>query len=705
MLVPYEWIREFVDIPADPNEVSRRLTMIGLEVEGTASVDGDVVFEVNVTPNRPDCLSIIGIARELSAAFDVPLRIPPHSVSGEQPDSDFTVDILDHDLCNRYTGRVIAGVRIAGSPEWIRKKLEKCGIRSVNNVVDITNYVLLEFGHPLHAFDADLLKGKKVVVATPDSFKRTLNSFVHEKETDRADSGTKARIRTLDGTERIIPRDSLLIWDAENPVAVAGVMGGAESEVKGHTGNIFLESAYFDPSSVRKTSKGLGLSSESSYRFERGTDIEFLEKALDRAALLIQEIAGGTVHKIIDAYPVRHRAVPVEVKYERIRKALGVALTNTEMLGILKRLDIPSEDRGEDFVVLPPSGRRDIVRESDVAEEIARIFGYENIPTTNPRSPLPSGHLNQKFFNMHRIRGAMIKAGFTEAINFSFMGMSDLEMIKVPEADQRRKVMALSNPLSQDGCLLRTTLVPSLITNLKYNLDRGMTDIRLFEVARVFENTEERLPKEEFRLAGVFYTGRSPSLWKEDARGFFIAKGAIESLFCEVRTGQYTFVPCTESYLHAGQSADILVQGSRIGYLGVLGPDMVEKLDLKKQKPEIVVFEINLEPLLSGSTDVVQYAEIPRYPSVERDVAVVVDEAIPSSRIQDLIRTYPSHFIADVSVFDYFRGGNIPEGKKSLAYNIIYRSKERTLRDEEIEELHASIVAYIIQQTGGELRK
>jgi len=689
MLVPYEWLKEFVEIPADPEEAAKRLTMIGFEVEGTESVNGDVVFEVNVTPNRPDCLSIIGISRELSAAYDIPLKMPPHEISGEQPVSDFLVDILNPELCNRYAGRVIKGVRIAESPGWIKTKLEKCGIRSINNIVDMTNYVLLEFGHPLHAFDADLLKGRKVIVGTPDTVKG---------------QGLRTKLKTLDGAEREIPGDSLLIWDAENPVAVAGVMGGSETEVTDQTKNIFLESAYFDPYSVRKTSKSLGLSSESSYRFERGTDIEFLEKALDRAALMIQQIAGGTIHQILDAYPMKYISDTIEVKYGRINRILGISLTNTEMLKILTRLGIPAEDRGEKVALFPPPNRRDIRRESDVAEDIARIYGYENIPTTKPRSPLSSGRINRKIANMNIIRGAMRKAGFTEAINYSFMGMSSLEMIAIPDDDRRRKVIAVSNPLSQEECLLRSTLIPSLIGNLKYNLDRGIKDIRLFEISRVFEDTGRNLPKEEFRLGGIFYTGKSASLWKEDAKGFFITKGALESLFGEVKISHYNFSPSSEPFLQTGQSADIFVSDSCVGYVGVLGPDMVEKLDLKKQKPEIVVFEINLDLLLTFIPDVMQYTDIPKYPPVERDIAVVVDETIPSSRIQEIIRAYPSQFIEDVSVFDYFKGGNIPEGKKSLAFNIIYRSKDRTLREEEVEELHTLLVDHIIEKTGGKLR-
>ncbi len=691
MRVPYEWLKEFVDITATPEEVAERLTMIGLEVEGSESVKGDTVFEVNVTPNRPDCLSIIGIARELSAAFKTPLKIPAHDIKGEQPISDFFVEILTPQLCNRYAGRVIKDVMISESPEWIKTRLEKCGIRAINNIVDITNYVLLEFGHPLHAFDADKISSKKIRIST---------------------AGTNNKIVTLDGIERELHEDALLIWDSVNPIAIAGVMGGMETEVSDKTNNIFLESAYFEPFSIRRTSKKLNLASESSYRFERGTDIEFLEKALNRAALIISEIAGGTIHKIIDVYPVKYVSEPVEVGYKRINNILGTNLSNVDMLEILKRLGIPAEDKGNVFVVYPPSHRRDIKRDSDIAEEIARIYGYSMIPTTIPKSPLSSGRLNKKTMNINRLREAMRKTGFSEVINYSFMGMSSLDMLAIPEADRRRKVIAINNPLSQDECLLRTTLIPALIGNLKYNLDRGIEDIRFFEISRVFsatadlrEDIEKMLPLEELRLGGIFYREKTPSLWKEDVQEFFITKGALESMFEDLKISEYSFSSSSEPFLHTGQACDIYVKNFYVGYLGVLGPEIVEKLDLIKQKPEIVLFEINLDLFLTLIPDSIKYSQIPKYPCIERDIAVVVDENIPAAEIKDIIRNFPSELIEDISIFDFYKGTNIPEGKKSLAFNIIYRSKEKTLTDEEIEELHASLVKYLLGKTGGELRK
>ena len=687
MRVPFEWLKELVAITATAEEVAERLTMIGFEVEGIEQVDSDTIFEVNVTPNRPDCLSIIGIAREVSAAFNIPLKIPRHDITGDLPNPNFSVEILNPELCNRYVGRVIKDVVISESSDWIKKRLEKCGIRSVNNVVDITNFVLLEYGHPLHAFDADTIHGRKIRVATPDTI-----------------SKKKAKIKTIDGVEREIPGDSLLIWDADEPIAIAGVMGGLETEVSDATKNIFLESAYFDPLSVRRTSKRLNLTSESSYRFERGTDIEFLEKALNRAAFLIQEIAGGTIHEIVDEYPVKYKSEGIQIRYEKINSILGTGISKKEMLEIMKRLGIAAEDKGDLFIVYPPSFRRDVKRESDVAEEISRLYGYNRIPVRVPRSPLSSTRSDKRMEKVACIREGMRKSGFTEVINYSFMSPSSLDMINIPEGDRKRNALAIRNPLRKEESLLRTTLAPSLIENLTFNLDRGIKDIQFFEVSKVFEDDGDELPLEELRLGGIFYREKVPSLWKEDTHGFFITKGVLESLFEELKIKEYSFVPSSEPFLNKGQASDVHITDSPAGYIGVLAPDIIERLDLKK-KIEVVLFELNLNPILSSIPDSIQYSPIPKYPSVERDIAIVVDEAIPASEITEVIKAFPSELIEEVSIFDYYKGGNIPSGKKSIAFSILYRSKERTLTDEEVEKLHSSLVEHIIRKTGGELRK
>lgn len=687
MRLPFEWLKELVAVTTTAENIAEKLTMIGFEVEGMERIEGDSVLEVNVTPNRPDCLSIVGIAREVSAAFKTPLKMPSHDIWSALPNPDFSVEILNPELCNRYAGRVLKDVVISESPEWIQKRLEKCGIRSINNVVDITNYVLLEYGHPLHAFDANMIVGRKIRVATPDAV-----------------SKGKTKIKTLDGVEREIPGDSLLIWDSEDPIAIAGVMGGLETEVNDDTKDIFLESAYFEPLSVRRISRRLNLASESSFRFERGTDIEFLEKALNRAAILIHEIAGGVFHEIVDSYPVKYKPEGIQVRLERINRILGTNLQMEEIIQIMHRLGISTEDRGDFFIAHPPAFRRDIKRENDIAEEVSRLHGYDRIPIRVPRSPLSSTRANKRMENAVRIREGMRKSGYSEVVNYSFMSSLSLDIIDIPEKDSRRNSIAIRNPLKKENSLLRTTLVPSLIENLKYNLDRGINDIRFFEISKVFEDLGEELPLEKLMLGGIFYKEKLPSLWKEDAHSFFIAKGALEALFEELKITEYSFVPSSEPFLHKGQSSDINISATSIGCIGVLAADIVERLNLKK-KTHIVLFELNLDTLLSFVPDSIIYSPVPRYPLVERDIAIVIDEDIPASEIKEIIRDFPSELIEEVWVFDYYKGANIPKGKKSLAFSIIYRSKQRTLTDEEVEKLHSSVVEHIMKITGGELRK
>ncbi|MBI3378206.1 MAG: phenylalanine--tRNA ligase subunit beta [Nitrospirae bacterium] len=683
MRVPFDWLKEFVDITKSPEEVADMLTMAGLEVEAVEKLDGDFVFEVNVTPNRPDCLSIIGIARELATAINLPLKHPEHDIKEEASDAGFKIEILDADLCHRYAGRVIKGVKIAPSPDWLRNRITKCGIRTINNIVDITNYVLMESGHPLHAFDLNTLKGKSIKVALAEE---------------------DCNIVTLDGIERKLPPDALLIWDAKNPVAIAGVMGGAETEVSDFTHDVFLESAYFEPASVRRTSRALGLKSESSYRFERGTDIEALSNALDRAAYLIRQVSGGMVYKKVDVYPKRFVPVTVDVRYDRVNKVLGTEIPDKEMVDIIKRLGLAVDLHKDYFTVEPPAFRTDLKTEADIIEEIARIYGYQNIRTTIPKAAISGGNPDRKQACAIRIKDVVRKAGFNEAINYSFMAETDLDIFDITAEDRRRRAVSIKNPLKKESSLLRTTLIPSLVENFMRNFSRGIRDIRIFELSRVFEDIGRPLPLEIMCLGGVYYRERKPSLWKEEAQGFYIVKGMIEDLFGDLHIKGYAFSPSSEPFLHPGQSCEIRISGSRIGFLGAVSPMVVEKLDLKVPKPEIVVFEIDLDRLVSLIPASMEYSPIPKFPCIERDIAIIVDDTLRAFDIENLIRAYPSELIEDVSIFDFYKGRNIPDEKKSLAFTVRYRSDNRTLTEAEVEEMHLNIVKYITAETGGKLR-
>ncbi len=683
MRVPIEWLKEFVDFTLSPEELSLKLTMIGLEVEAVEKVGDDTVFEVNVTPNRPDCLSILGIAREVSAMLGIPLKFPEYRVAEETGDSAVSVEISDTDLCRRYAGRDITGVAIGESPEWMRKRLEKCGMRPINNVVDITNYVLLEMGHPLHAFDRDTLNGRKIRVAR------------------NRPGGT---ITTLDGTQRLLPDEALLIWDGERPVAVAGVMGGAETEVKEKTKNVFLESAYFLPSSIRRTSKATGLKTESAYRFERGTDIELLEKALDRAASLMAVFAGGRVSRKVDVYPVPFRAAEIKVRYRRVDKVLGLTIPHDEAVSIAERLGMGVATDREFFTAMPPSFRGDLQKEIDVIEEIARFYGYDRIPVTVPRTQISREPGDIRYHHIQTVKDSFRGSGFSEAINYSFMNYRVLDMLEIGEEDARRRALILRNPLNEEESHLRTAIIPSLIQNLVYNVSMGGRDLRLFEVSRIFIDSGGALPEEEHHLGAIYFRERGPALWKDETPDFFIVKGAVQSLLDTLRIGDSAFTPSSEPFLHPGKSADIRASGRKIGFLGTLHPGVVEKFSLKVSHPEILVAEMNLDVLLSFVPEGLKYVPIPKHPHIDRDIALIVDESLPSAKIMEQMRSYPSELIEEISVFDHYKGKNIPSGKKSLAFTVRYRAKDRTLTDSEIEELHGRLLAYITEKTAGVVR-
>lgn len=718
MRVPFEWLKEFIEIKGSPSDVAHKLTMIGLEVETIEEIDDDIVFEINVTPNRPDCLSIIGIARELSAIYNIPIKFPEHSISAEIKELDFNVDIIDSDLCHRYAGRVVKNVKIAPSPDWMIKRLQKCNIRAINNVVDITNYVLLELGHPLHAFDLDKIKGHLIRVGTPKG--------LGYKD--------KVRFKTLDEIEREITEDTLLIWDKEKPIAIAGVMGGADTEVTDLTRNIFIESAYFDPSSIRKTSKRLGLKTESSYRFERGTDIKILKKALDRAAYLMKLLAHGEIYGKIDIYPKRFIPADIIVRIRRVNDVLGLNLSKDEILNILNRLGIEAEDLADRLRIKPPTYRRDLQNEYDIIEEVARLYGYDRIKAELPKGTIGigqgSGVRSQESIVKNNIKQSLLKSGFTEVINYSFMGFQDLDLLRINERDERREAIVIKNPLKIEDTLMRTTLLPGLIRNLRHNIFHGNRDLRLFEVAKIFIRSKDYdLPYEREHLAMLLYKERVKALYKDDTPVFYIVKGIIEAILNDLKISEYCFVRSKEPFLHPGQAADIYIvksqeseirrqriEGKRqienqdleaeikIGYIGSLSPEILGELDLSIYKPSIVVAEIDLSRLMPHITKEMRYRPIPKYPFIERDTAIIVDATLQAETLLKLLKSYQSELIEDISIFDVYQGKNIPDDKKSIAFSVRYRSSDRTLTDDEVDSLHNDLVKYILRETKGELR-
>lgn len=689
MRVSFAWLSEFIKTGLSVEKIAHMLTMSGLEVEALEAALNDVILEVNVTPNRADCLSVLGVVRELSVLTGEPVILPSSVIKSKEENEkdllpEIKVEIRNAELCRRYSGRVIRNVKIGPSPEWMAKRLEDYGIRSINNIVDITNYVLVELGHPLHAFDLKTLKGGRIVVDTADNIYR--------------------KIKTLDGVERKLPENALVIADAEDPIALAGIMGGASTEVEESTTDIFLEAAWFEPVNIRKTAKALGLSSESSYRFERGADIEIIPFALDRASYLMQEYAGGVPHKAVDVFPGKKIPRAIEVNAQRVSKLLGTDIQKDEIIKILERLGFAPKWNDSLITVFPPSYRLDVEAEQDIVEEVARIYGYDKIPTILPVSRLSAREAPLRSNFIKDARQNIRRSGYNEAINFSFMNPQAFELLSLNDDDIRRSAVALINPLNQEESLLRTTLLPALIENLKHNLQRGLRNIRLAETARIFikRNTGE-LPIEHLMLAGISMMNRTYSFWRNGTEDFYCAKGAVEALLDEFRIRDRSFGPCGEPFLHPGKSADVMVSGQRCGFVGVLSPTVREKAELKG-KEDITVFELNMDLIFAALPGIPVYRSIPRFPAVERDIALIVDESVNAAQVIIKIKEYPSELIENAVVFDLYKGEGIPAGKKSMAFNVRYRATGKTLTEEEVEQIHEGLIKDLLVHTGGSLR-
>lgn len=655
-------------------------------VPGTRLIDelgvNDVLLEIGITPNRPDCLSVVGTAREAAAVLSGTAGYPDTSVkeSGASVGDYLSVEIKSPAGCPRYTCRVIRNVKIGPSPKWMKTRLESAGIRAINNVVDVTNYVLLELGQPLHAFDYDLVKGKKIVVR-------------------QAEDGET--ITTLDGVERKLSSDDLLICDGERPVALAGVMGGADTEVSEGTTNILLESACFSPDTVRKTSRKTGLKSESSYRFERGVDPEGVAKALDRAAALISELAGGEVAAgRIDENPVIIEPAVVSVTAARVNAILGTDISEEEIISIQKRLGLRllSSEKGV-LTFEVPTYRVDLTREIDIIEETARLYGYNNVPVTLPavamKTELPGGvrAVQAKF------KEVFTANGFYEAINYSF---EDEELLGLFSPE---KALPILNPISKDGAVMRTSLTAGLVKNVLLNLNRQESDVRIFETGKIYIPwSGEKLPKETNKLAAAATGRKQPELWDREEFDFFDLKAVLEMALGALHAHEsVSFKPAPEiEFLHPGKSAEIIIDGEAVGYAGEIHPGLMERLELTKR---VYVAEIDLDAaarLTAGKKG--EFKPLPKFPSVRRDIALVVDQAVSAGSIIDEIRSMGSGLIEDARIFDVFTGGTVQEGKKSVAVSLHLRASDKTLTEEEINRIQDKALKKLQLALGAELR-
>ena len=643
----------------------------------------DVVFELEVTPNRPDCLSLIGVAREIRAETGNALKLPEVTLTENSTDirEMTSVTIAASDLCPRYAARVIQGVKIGQSPSWLQQRLESVGIGVINNIVDITNFVLMEYGQPLHAFDYHKLAENRIVVR-------------------RAAAGET--LTTLDEVARELTPDMLVIADAEKSVALAGVMGGYDSEITEATCDVLLESAYFNPSSIRATAKALGMSTEASYRFERGADPGIVLAALDRAAQLIAELAGGTICKgVVDVYPGVQPMIQIQLRPERVNFILGTEIEATEMKEILEHLGFDVEASGSVYQVAVPTFRSDITREIDLIEEIARVYGYDNIPTTLPKGDIPVPAPNPKVEVHRRVKHFLLAAGMMEAINYSFCNPNCFDKIRFTANDPRRDVLKLRNPLSPEMSVLRTTLIPSLLENAQHNRNHQIDTIALFEIGSVFIRNGEQ--KEPERITGILAGQIGDGVYSNPYRepDFYDIKGLVEGILEVCGIVDYTLEKTDAPTFHPGRNAEVLLADTRIGIFGQIYPDVCKNYDLLD---ETYLFEFDLEVLVDATTFAKRFAPISVYPKVERDLAIVVDKAVLSDTPTELIYKTGGKLVESVRLFDVYEGEQVPESKKSLAYAIIYHSATETLTDKAVNALHDKIVKRLNAELGAELR-
>ena len=653
----------------------------------------DVMFELEVTPNRPDCLSLIGVAREVRAETGNPLKLP--SVDLRESDTDIreltSVTIDAPDLCPRYAARVIQGVKVAESPTWLQQRLESVGVGVINNIVDVTNFVLMEYGQPLHAFDYHKLADVKHGLASC-----ALRRIVVRRASDGE------QLTTLDEVDRELTTDMLVIADAEKPVALAGIMGGYDSEITETTCDVLLESAYFNPSSVRATAKALGINTEASYRFERGADPGAVLAALDRAAQLIAELAGGTVCKgIVDVYPGEKPLREIQIRPDRVNFVLGTEIAAAEMEQILSRLGFDVEASGSAYQVTIPTFRSDITREIDLIEEIARVYGYDNIPTTLPKGDIPVPAPDPKVEVRKRLKRFLLAAGMMEAVNYSFCDPNCFEKIRLVSDSPLRDAVPLRNPLSPEMSLLRTTLIPGLLENTQHNRNHQINTIGLFEIGSVFVRDGDQ--KEPERIAGILAGQIGDGIYGNPYRSpdFFDIKGLVEGMLEVCGITEYTLQKTDMPTFHPGRNAEVLLRKTSVGTFGEVHPGVLENYDLPYKA---YLFEFDLEVLVNAAVFAKRFEPISIYPKVERDLAIVVDKAVLSNMPIDLIYTAGGEWVESVRLFDVYEGEQVPEGKKSLAYAIVYHSANETLTDKAVNALHDKVVKRLNQELGAELR-
>ncbi len=687
MNINCSWLKEYIDFDLSSEELSNKLTLAGLEVENLiVKGKSDALLEINITPNRPDCLSFIGIAREVSALTGSPVKYPDSMVQEEGKNIEMVTAVAIHDeyLCPRYSARVIQGVKVGPSPQWLVDKLNSINIRSINNIVDITNFVLHEVGHPLHAFDYDLLKENRIVVR-------------------RGNKGEK--FVTLDNTTCDIKDSMLVIADAERPIALAGIIGGKNTEVSEKTTNILLESAYFEPTQIRRTSKNFGLQTESSFRFERGTDPENVLKASNRAAGLILSVAGGKVAKgIIDIYPTLISSPEIILRLDSVNKILGTRFSGNEVKGYVEKLGFSVlKDQKGHFKIKVPSWRRDITREIDLIEEITRVHGYDNIEAKSPECRINKVNLNKYYAFEKEAKNYFKGKGFCEAINYAFISDEMQRLFQNNNRNFESNNVFLKNPLNNEWRVMRKSLLPGLLISIQKNISRGIEDVQLFELGRRYDpetginvssnnktanKNKSSLSKEVNYLSGIVTSKVERELWKEEiSREIYYLKGLIEMFLEGMHLKKFNF---KKTPLPAFNSLMELYSGeNKIGFIGELRRGVNDKFNIKDK---LFVFEINLDMLYKIREKITSFRSISKYPNILRDIAILVDRKVESKVIEDFVMKQGTFLLKKLTLFDCYEGKSIPPGKKSLAYSLVFADDERTLQDEEVDTIHENII-------------
>lgn len=652
----------------------------------------DVRYEIGLTPNRADCLSVAGVAREVGAFVNKKIQLPTSGLIQEGDtaiEAKTSVTIDDAASCPRYMARLIEGVTIAPSPKWLVQRLESIGMRSINNVVDVTNYVLMELGHPLHAFDFNQLRGKKIVVkhAVEDS------EFI-----------------TLDEQTRQLKSTDIVICDNVGPIALAGVMGGENSEVQDSTVDILLESAYFDPISVRRTSKRLGIHTEASHRFERGADVDIVPIALDRAISLIQELAGGTVAAgLIDNYPQPLFKRKVTVTLARTNQLLGLNLTLDDIESLLNSIELDTEhteiDGQKALVATIPMSRHDLEREVDLIEEIARLNGYDNIPTTMPISRVVRMAKDSRQLLTAALRDAMVSQGFSEIINYSFTSPTAWNKINLNDDDTRRDTIKILNPLTEEQSIMRTSLVPAMLETVARNLSYRSHDLSLFELRPVFTVQQGKVqPIESLRICAAITGKREIEGWSQSDADvdYYDLKGTVESVCQQLNVAPLRAeLDGQQPYLHPGKSCRLYHDNTLLGVMGEIHPQVQENYDIDQV---VYLVDLDMSALQSIKKIEKSFKPISRFPDSYRDSAFLFDEDVSAQQLFEVLAKVKVKNLDDVTLFDLYSGKGVPEGKKSLAIRARYRSMDKTFTDDEINAMHAKIVKSLQKNLGAEIR-